>query len=113
MTNLGVSEIIAIVTILATVISVAVRMQILIAANDAKAEARVKAIETLFEAKLNAVVEKLMDAQKANVELMNVKIGTLQSAHEQHREAIWSAMRGVQRITGKAHVFNSDVESDK
>ena len=113
MNNLGVGEIIAIVTMLATVISVAVRMQSLINANDAKAEARVKAIETLFEARLTAMVDKLMDAQKANVELMNVKIGTLQSAHEHNREAIWSAVRGIQRITGKAHVFNSDVESDK
>jgi hypothetical protein len=108
MSNLGVSEIIAVVGVLAAAITFAIRASSSIVANDAKHMASLKAAQDLWEAQLKAAIEKIETQRKADMELLNEKLGSMRLRMNQQEQAIWSRVRGVEKITGRAHVFTDD-----
>jgi hypothetical protein len=87
-------------------------MVTMIGNSDARNDEKFKSMLKEFETAIKAAIEGLSNQRKADVELMNEKLGTLRNVQARHEQAIWTRMRGVERITGKAHVFNSDDEEN-
>jgi hypothetical protein len=80
--------------------------------SDARNDEKFKSMLTQFENAIKAAIEGLSNQRKSDVELFNEKIGSIRNTQAKHESAIWNRMRGVERITGKAHVFNSDEEEN-
>ena len=112
MSNLGVSEIIAVVGVLAAAVAFAIRASSAISANDAKHMASLKAAQDLWEAHLKAAIQRIEDQRKADMELISEKLGTIRNQMNRHEQAIWSRVRGVEKITGRAHVFTPSDEGE-
>jgi hypothetical protein len=87
-------------------------MVTMIGNSDARNDEKFKSLLAHFESAIKAAIEGLSNQRKSDVELVNEKLGNLRNVQARHEQAIWTRMRGVERITGKAHVFNTSDEDD-
>jgi hypothetical protein len=87
-------------------------MVAMIGNSDARNDEKFKSMLSHFESAIKAAIEGLSNQRKADVELVNEKLGNLRNVQARHESAIWTRMRGVERITGKAHVFNTSDEEE-